>query len=116
MTTTAALETSQLTPEAFAKAVEGENDWIPSTTCTLTVERSDSGVVVTLTSDADTGTLRVPADAVITASESDDHRAKCYEIAGVGTIDVIYALDNYNEIDLTPATTQKKVTCGMYWG
>jgi hypothetical protein len=22
----------------------------------------------------------------------------------------------YNEIDLTPATTHKKVTCGMYWG
>jgi hypothetical protein len=116
VSSTATLETSNLTPDAFAKAVAGENDWIPSSNCTLTVERSGSDVVVTLSSEADSASLRVSHDAVITKNESDDHRAKWYEVEGIGTIDVIYALDNYNEIDLTPATTKRKITCGMYWG
>jgi hypothetical protein len=106
---------STITPAEFAKAVNGENDWVPYPTCSLIVDTSGPDVVVTLTSDGDTGTLRVPAGSVIHVSESDDHRFTEYDLPGIGTIEVLYASDQYNEIDLTP-TAQPKVTCGMYWG
>jgi hypothetical protein len=109
-----------MTLAEFAKAVAGENDWVPSGTvygtCLLTVDTSGADVVVSLTVDTDTATLRVPPGTAIAVTQSDDHRFTEYDVPGIGTIEVLYASDQYNEIDLTPAATHQKVTCGMYWG
>jgi hypothetical protein len=118
-TSAAALDTSQkISRDDFARDVEDENGWIDGGggRCTLTVESSGPDVVVTLTADGDSGSLRVPADAVITLLGADDPRFKEYDVAGIGQIRVLYALDMYREMSLTPATTQKTVTCGLYWG
>src|SRR5690242_17031399 len=72
-TTASALESSStITPAELAKAVSGENDWVPYGTCSLTLDTSGADVVVTLTAYTQTGSLRVPADAAITFTESDD--------------------------------------------
>jgi hypothetical protein len=112
----AALESTRpLTPADRAKAIENENTaWVQTTTCELTVDTSGPDVVITLTSDGDSGTLRVSPSAKVTFTGDD--RYSDYQIDGIGTIEVIYALDDYVEMDLTPAATQKRVTCGMYWG
>jgi hypothetical protein len=115
-TSATALDTSPMTRDALAKAVESENAWIQgSTDCTLTVDRTGSDVVITLVAYSETATLTVPADAAITSFVSDDHRYSEYNVAGIGQVRVLFSLDMYREITVTPAT-QKPVVCGLYWG
>jgi hypothetical protein len=106
-----------MTRDALATAIDGENSWLASSRdCTLTVERTGADLVVTLVAYTETATLTVPADAGITSFVSDDHRYFEYNVAGVGQVRVLYALDQYNEITVTPATTKHSVVCGLYWG
>ena len=117
-TTSSAAAIAQPTGQAaFAEDLDDEASWVNggTTDCTLTVDRSAPLLVVTLVSGTSAATLRVPADASISFEESDDHRFKDFTIAGVGEVTVLYASDDYNEIDITPIN-QPKVTCGMYYG
>jgi hypothetical protein len=98
----------------FTKAMtDEENGMDGADGCTFTTKSTASGLVIELTDKNGKLTLTVGKGDQITHKDrpDGDSSVETYQIAGVGSVELVHADDAFEQVNVTSAKTKKTASC-----